>query len=272
MGQYVVERRHRLDVRRARARYSFSPRARRRRRRCDACHRPLGAPRRLPQAAPQPRRRPPHEQQLAVALDEHRHRVDRARRLLRLRRRDTPRRHRRRARDTRSTSGQREQPGDAGVHTVAPSSIIAWLKSPARCPPSARTSSPARAHTCFFSAASSAAPASASTRASTRTTLPSTIGAASPNAMLAMAPAVYSPTPGSSRSPSAVARKAPAVATPRPRAPPRAGCARARSSRARPSATARRRAAPRRARAPTESAPSSARSTASPSRRASAAA
>ena len=45
----------------------------------------------------------------------------------------------------RVTSGQRAQPGARGVHTVAPSSIIAWLKSPARAPPSARTSSPARA-------------------------------------------------------------------------------------------------------------------------------
>ena len=108
-----------------------------------------------------------------------------------------------------AASGQREQPGDAGVHTVAPSSIIAWLKSPACTPPSARTSSPARCHTRFFSPASSAAPASASTRARTRTTLPSTIGAASPNAMLAMAPAVYSPTPRSARSRSAVAGNAP---------------------------------------------------------------
>jgi hypothetical protein len=49
----------------------------------------------------------------------------------------------------------------------------------------------------------------ANTRASTRATLPSTSGARSPNAIDAIAPAVYGPMPGTSRSSAALDGNAP---------------------------------------------------------------
>jgi len=96
-----------------------------------------------------------------------------------------------------AASGQRPQTGRAGVQTVAPRSIRAWLKVPA---PRRGTSVAA-----IRQIGSSPAPPTGSawplSRASTRRELASTIGAGRSNAIEAIAPAVYRPTPGSDRSP-----------------------------------------------------------------------
>ncbi len=93
-----------------------------------------------------------------------------------------------------SPRGQSPQAGADGVHTVAPSSMRAWFQSPG----ASGSTSPAAV------SLSQAAPGSATSKSllSTRRTFPSTAGTGRPKAMLAMAPAVYSPTPGSALSPS----------------------------------------------------------------------
>ena len=86
-----------------------------------------------------------------------------------------------------------------GRHTVAPSSMRAWLKSPG-----ASTGSTAWRAVRIRALVSGRAmsPPSPLMRATTRSTLPSTAGTGTPKAMEAMAPAVYSPTPDRVRRPS----------------------------------------------------------------------
>ena len=77
---------------------------------------------------------------------------------------------------------------DLGAQTVAPSSIIAWLKSPGR---SGSTSAAASSHDSLsLNGGCCAAAATARILDSTRSTLPSTTGTRWPKAMEAMAPAV----------------------------------------------------------------------------------
>jgi len=102
-------------------------------------------------------------------------------------------------------SGQTRQRGDVGVHTVAPSSIRPWLRSPgAAASGSAVIRSPACAHSAFCPADDLMSCSTANTRPRTRATLPSTSGARSPKAIDAIAPAVYGPMPGTVRSSAAV--------------------------------------------------------------------
>jgi hypothetical protein len=99
------------------------------------------------------------------------------------------------------TSGQIRQRGWLAAQIVAPSSIRPWLRSPgAAASGSAAISSPAAAHSALPPALDLMSSSIANTRASTRATLPSTSGARSPNAIDAIAPAVYGPIPGTSRS------------------------------------------------------------------------
>lgn len=85
-----------------------------------------------------------------------------------------------------SASGQAAQLGFAfGTHTVAPSSIMAWLKSPGR-PGSSRAAAAAVSRGCMAGGGSG----QASSRASTLATLPSSTGTAWPQAWDAMAAAV----------------------------------------------------------------------------------
>jgi hypothetical protein len=127
----------------------------------------------------------------------------------------------------RERTGQSPQRGVCGVHTVAPSSIMAWLKSPGRL---GSTSSCAifsngeialediqTSQQNAFISLLLGSPLIRRSRASTRMTFPSTTGVASPylatrvnpdkfaggggaHAMLATAPAVYLPMPGRSSS------------------------------------------------------------------------
>lgn len=91
------------------------------------------------------------------------------------------------------------------MHTVAPSSMRPWLRSPgAAVVGSAVISAPACAHKAFCPADDLMSCSTANTRPSTRATLPSTSGARSPNAIEAIAPAVYGPMPGTVRSSAAV--------------------------------------------------------------------
>jgi len=92
------------------------------------------------------------------------------------------------------------------VHTVAPSSIMAWLKSPGR---RGGTSAPASAQSRPSVAAWPMGAAMSNKRASTRLTFPSSTGTASLYAMLAMAPAVYRPMPGRACHSSAVSGNCP---------------------------------------------------------------
>ena len=109
------------------------------------------------------------------------------------------------------SSGQASQRGSRGVHTVAPSSISASLKRPGRSSGTRRrgdrperASRPAALRMSLVDARTAAR--------STRATLPSTSGSRLSKAMLAMAPAVYAPMPGSSRSAVGLAGKRAAVA------------------------------------------------------------
>lgn len=98
-------------------------------------------------------------------------------------------------------SGQIRQRGWVGAQIVAPSSIRPWLRSPGGAPSgSAAMTAPAAAHSALPPAVDLMSSSIANTRASTRATLPSTSGARSPNAIDAIAPAVYGPMPGTSRS------------------------------------------------------------------------
>ena len=98
-------------------------------------------------------------------------------------------------------SGQIRHRGCAAAQIVAPSSIRPWLRSPgADGSGSAAITAPAAAHSALPPAVDLMSLSIANTRASTRATLPSTSGARSPNAIDAIAPAVYGPIPGTSRS------------------------------------------------------------------------
>ncbi len=102
-------------------------------------------------------------------------------------------------------SGHIRHRGEVGVHTVAPSSIRPWLRSPgAAAAGSAVIRAPAWAHSAFCPADDLMSCSMANTRPSTRATLPSTSGVRSPNAIEAIAPAVYGPIPGTVRSSAAV--------------------------------------------------------------------
>ena len=96
-----------------------------------------------------------------------------------------------------AATGHAEHRGARGAHTVAPSSIMAWLKSPGR---SRESSASATARTAAAALvpllAASPPPRAAARRAATRITFPSTAATGSPNAMDATAAAVYGPTPG----------------------------------------------------------------------------
>jgi hypothetical protein len=117
-------------------------------------------------------------------------------------------------------SGQARQRGAVGAHNVAPSSIRPWLRSPGAARAGrAAISSPARAHSARWPAADLMSSPIANTRANTRATLPSTSGARSPNAIDAIAPAVYGPIPGTSRSSLARAGNAPPMRSTTARAP-----------------------------------------------------
>ena len=88
-------------------------------------------------------------------------------------------------------SGHARQRGCDAAHSVAPSSIRPWFRSPgAAVAGSAAISSPAADHSALPPAADLMSCSIANTRASTRATLPSTSGARSPNAIDAIAPAV----------------------------------------------------------------------------------
>jgi len=107
-------------------------------------------------------------------------------------------------------TGQTRQRGCACVQIVAPSSISPWFRSPgAAALGSAAINSPAADHSALAPAVDLMSCSIANTRASTRATLPSTSGARSPNAIDAIAPAVYGPIPGTSRSSAARDGKAP---------------------------------------------------------------
>jgi len=107
-------------------------------------------------------------------------------------------------------SGHPRQRGWVAAQIVAPSSISPWFRSPgAAAWGSAAISSPAAAHSALPPAVDLMSCSIANTRASTRATLPSTSGARSPNAIDAIAPAVYGPIPGTSRSSAARAGSAP---------------------------------------------------------------
>ena len=100
-----------------------------------------------------------------------------------------------------AASGHARQRGCVAAQIVAPSSISPWFRSPgAAARGSARISSSAAAHSALVPAVDLMSCSIANTRASTRATLPSTSGARSPNAIDAIAPAVYGPMPGTSRS------------------------------------------------------------------------
>jgi len=86
------------------------------------------------------------------------------------------------------------------VHTVAPSSISPWLRSPAadrRDSPA--ITAPASDHIARAPVVDLTSVSIANTRARTRATLPSTSGVRAPNAIDAIAPAVYAPMPGTAR-------------------------------------------------------------------------
>ena len=81
-----------------------------------------------------------------------------------------------------------------GTHTVAPSSITAWLKSPGLAGSTKESAS--EAYCLAAAAALGSATASARSLESTLTTLPSTTATLRPQAIDAMAAEVYAPTPG----------------------------------------------------------------------------
>src|SRR5262245_46424439 len=93
--------------------------------------------------------------------------------------------------------GQTRHFGLRAVHSVAPKSISAWLKSnTCRCGSTARDT----VHRCFFIACDLASPRPTNTRKSTRATFVSRMAARLPKAKLITAPAVYSPMPLNDRS------------------------------------------------------------------------
>ena len=125
-----------------------------------------------------------------------------------------------RAATQRVCSGHTRQRGDVGEQIVAPSSMRPWLRSPGACSAgSAVMSSPACAQSAFCPAVDLMSSVSPYTRDSTRATLPSTSGARSPNAIDAIAPAVYGPMPGTARSSLARPGRAPPMFVATSRAP-----------------------------------------------------
>ena len=117
-------------------------------------------------------------------------------------------------------SGHTRQRGCVAEQIVAPSSISPWFSAPGAAPSgSAFISSPATAHSALPPAVDLMSCSIANTRASTRATLPSTSGARSPNAIDAIAPAVYGPIPGTSRSSAAHDGSAPPNCASTARAP-----------------------------------------------------
>jgi hypothetical protein len=108
-------------------------------------------------------------------------------------------------------TGHTGQRGWVGAQIVAPSSMRPWLRSPgAIVSDRACIRAPAAAHSALSPDDDLMSSSIANTRASTRATLPSTSGARSPNAIDAIAPAVYGPIPGTRRSSAARAGSAPA--------------------------------------------------------------
>ncbi len=98
-------------------------------------------------------------------------------------------------------TGQRSHCGLVGVHSVAPSSITAWLSSPGSAVAgSLATSAAAWRSIAARPAVDLTSAATPWMRASTRTALPSTAATRSPNAIDAIAPDVYAPMPGTARS------------------------------------------------------------------------
>lgn len=98
-------------------------------------------------------------------------------------------------------SGQIRHRGFVGVHVVAPSSISPWFRSPgAELAGKPSMTSAAASHNALPPAVDFTSSSMPQTRARTRATFPSTSGARSPNAIEAIAPAVYGPMPGTSRS------------------------------------------------------------------------
>ena len=95
-----------------------------------------------------------------------------------------------------------------------------WFSAPgAAVSGSARISAPAADHSALPPAPDLMSCSIANTRASTRATLPSTNGVRSPNAIDAIAPAVYGPIPGTARSSAAQVGSAPPNRAPTARAP-----------------------------------------------------
>ena len=112
-----------------------------RRSRCGSRWRPLApfAARQRRHSAEQPARRPPHQPHCAVALDPPGDAdIAAAARRLRLAAPERPRDRRLQMRRNRRPAGSRRSAARAGRQMVAPRSIIAWAKSPAR--PAARAS------------------------------------------------------------------------------------------------------------------------------------
>jgi hypothetical protein len=114
-------------------------------------------------------------------------------------------------------SGQIRQSGFLGVQIVAPRSISACARSPARTPFGNASANPcARFAIKTFAARQPASVRSdgmAHSRETTRSILPSTGAMRSSNAIEAMAAAVYGPTPASSRRLFASCGKLPHAAT-----------------------------------------------------------
>lgn len=94
----------------------------------------------------------------------------------------------------RDRHGHAWQLGARGVQTSAPSSINPSFSRDGDDAPSTRSC--AVDHSQSWAGRADGSSARPWTRSSTRATLPSTIGARSPWTMLAIAPAVYRPTPG----------------------------------------------------------------------------
>ncbi len=88
--------------------------------------------------------------------------------------------------------GHSPHAGLRAVHTSAPKSMRAWLKSNTRL---RGTIASETTHRCFRIRCDFASPRPTTTRKRTRATLVSRIGARLPNAKLIIAPAVYGPMP-----------------------------------------------------------------------------
>ena len=165
--------------------------------------REVGA-RQIPEPAEEPARRTPHRERAAAAQQQHRHTLDRARRGL-LGLHGEPSASPPRARHNPATRGTGGTAARGACTRRAPSSISAWLKSPARRPGDERSPRCARARP---RARARARPASMPrSRASTRATLPSTSGAARRTRSTRLRRRCSGRRPAASRSSRAVARQ-----------------------------------------------------------------